>query len=817
MSDVLYLRPENKSLQEARDGKTPWGAVSVLALVFGSTYGLINLVVLLSQIQREKILNAARKALREILAGVVCGAVVGLLLVVFLAKVIWPYLGYPQSPSLTVALGPPLVLLAFVVGAFAEIGILGRSLSEPEREYWSRIGAWSLIYAVIWLGVFGLTLGGQYAFYQAQDYFHTRAAVGWGSFASWFVATALGALAGRSRATGAGKASRLIEWFGALVPYIFIAGLAVFASVATTEFLGPEPWEKAPTRLVPQVWAVVNNLDMTRFLWLGGVCAMGILVLMLCVDVNLFSLHALYANRLVRCYLGASRYKSQWDQRKPKGASTGVQMPARVEDRMTGMDADDDLPLRLLTIGYESGGDGRVKPTTYWGPYLLINTALNMVSGAELAWQDRKAVSFVLSPRHCGSQTTGYATLCEDADEYLTLGRAMAISGAAASPNMGYHSSPGLTAVMAVFNMRLGWWIQNPNYNWGGSGPKTWQARGPGPGPWFMDELLGLTNDTSKFVYLSDGGHFENLGLYELVRRRCKYIIVCDASADPQYHFEDLAGAIRKCRTDFGVRIQIDVCNLPAKGRRKCHCVAGRIYYSDVHDGEQKEKHDGLLLYIKASLTGDEPADVRQYAASHPDFPHEATVDQFFSEAQFESYRALGYHVAGNMLGERRGEVGPHGDTIGHWDIPALFHDLYNEWVPLPGGTAEDFYKSVEQYLAVQDALRTDPKLTELSHELYSAVFEKLPGPTSPTELHMVLRLLQVMEIAFAQVGLDEYDDHAKKMGWVDVLQHWARSPTMQRYWPYIKGEFGLGFQRYFERISRAPSDREPHKARERD
>src|SRR6185503_16849303 len=145
----------------------------------------------------------------------------------------------------------------------------------------------------------------------------------------------------------------------------------------------------------------------------------------------------------------------------------------------------------------------------------------------------------------------------------LTLGEAVATSGAAASPNMGYHSTPAFALLMGVFNIRLGRWVGNPHSTEGNE--NTWQKTGPKVALFhLLREVFGLTDKASGYVYLSDGGHFENLGIYELVRRRCRYIIACDAGADPRYGFEDLGNAIRKCRTDLGVEIDLDVRQIAA-------------------------------------------------------------------------------------------------------------------------------------------------------------------------------------------------------------------------------------------------------------
>ena len=177
-----------------------------------------------------------------------------------------------------------------------------------------------------------------------------------------------------------------------------------------------------------------------------------------------------------------------------------------------------------------------------------------------------------------------------------------------------------------------------------------------------LKELFGLTDDESGFVYLSDGGHFENLGLYELVKRRCRFIVACDAGQDEDMKFDDLGNALRKIRVDLGTDVTIDVGPL-LDGKK--HCALGRIIY---HTGDGREEY-GDLIYIKASLCGKEPADVRNYKALHKEFPHQTTADQWFDEDQFESYRMLGLHAI-LEISER-------------WD----------------GGDMEGLVKRVEQYI----------------------------------------------------------------------------------------------------------------------
>jgi hypothetical protein len=168
---------------------------------------------------------------------------------------------------------------------------------------------------------------------------------------------------------------------------------------------------------------------------------------------------------------------------------------------------------------------------------------------------------------------------------------------------------------------------------------------------YLVKELLGLTDARTKFVNLSDGGHFDNMGLYELIRRRCRYIIVNDGEQDQNLTFEGLAGAIRKCRIDFDTEICINVDEIRKKNEKgepaefsQAHFAVGTIHYPE------NRANPGVLVYLKSSLTGDEPTDVLQYHSLDPLFPHQSTGDQWFDESQFESYRRLGLHIGSKLL-----------------------------------------------------------------------------------------------------------------------------------------------------------------------
>jgi hypothetical protein len=229
---------------------------------------------------------------------------------------------------------------------------------------------------------------------------------------------------------------------------------------------------------------------------------------------------------------------------------------------------------------------------------------------------------------------------------------------------MGYYSSPLVTFLMTLFNVRLGWWLGNP------SKKDYYQVAGPKSSVYpIVAEALGLTDDQNDYIYLSDGGHFENLGLYEMVLRRCHTVVVCDASDDFEFKLDNLGNAIRKIRIDFGIPITFGEMSLYPReeGRPGAHCAVGTIHYSRADRPEggdaapqfdeggrpipRKSYPDGRIIYIKPVFYGDEPRDIYHYASTSPRFPHESTADQWFSEAQFESYRMLGLNTVNKILG----------------------------------------------------------------------------------------------------------------------------------------------------------------------
>jgi hypothetical protein len=580
---------------------------------------------------------------------------------------------------LVLTVGPSLILLVITLAAVLHIGLMGYRFQEDKREWWSRLGGFVIAAGLGWAGFFGIAL------YSPMLVMWLGGKVSLGALTAWVGTTLGGVLGGRSEKSGSPGSNRKLEIFLKVAPIVFLVGLLVVISfcshLALARMQGrgqdvravietlrlraqatPEnaQAQRPPAAVQPTVaqraapptpsyeanyWNLVRSPRGRNILLALLFCAGMAALLAWRVDINEFSMHHFYRNRLVRCYLGASTVD-------------------RKQHPFTGFSPDDDLLLADLCTYQpkdleKPGRDYEAAVTPYSGPYLLVNTALNIETGEKLAWQSRKATSFLISPRFCGyevppdDQAPGLSCHGFRRTRHyifhksggIQAGTAMATSGAAASPNMGYHSSAPLAFLLTVFNVRLGRWIGNPRHG------HCWEHPSPRWGlSYLCTELIGSANARRGYVYLSDGGHFENLGLYELVRRRCRYIVACDASADPQMNFEDLAGAIEKCRIDFGVPIEMDTTLLkPPAGSRisRRHYAIGRIRYDQAFDGE----HEGVLVYLKASLTDNLPADLLHYMEANPAFPHTSTGDQFFDEAQFEGYRELGYQVAISAFG----------------------------------------------------------------------------------------------------------------------------------------------------------------------
>lgn len=536
-----------------------------------------------------------------------------------------------------ICLAVPVLLSILTLSAMLFEGIISFYTSDEDREWWSRSDAWFLIAILGWAAASSLVIWGPILLGRLQDQLSSAGIASVGG-----VSGLITILLGRSSSTAvkqkqkdeAGWKARIPDIALKLAAPVFVVFLLILLVLGVTELIklidGTQLSGWLGTNLALDFHLPLENpvqrgdqyshLMVIYYTPLWVVVGLMLFLLLISgtfaffININRFSLHAMYRNRLIRAYLGASNTN-------------------RAPNKFTGFDPNDNIRMYKLWPENEAGKPRRKL-------LHVVNIALNLVGGEKLAWQQRKAESFTVSPLHSGSYCVGYRS-SSDYGGGISLGTAVAISGAAASPNMGYHSSSVITFLMTLFNARLGWWLGNP----GKAGDSTFNLEGPYVAlqP-LIAETLGLTNDRSQYVYLSDGGHFENLGLYEMVLRRCHFIVVSDGSQDEEATFESLGNAVRKIRIDLGVPIEFsedfDIYSR-SKGEEGKYCAIGTIRYSCVDDKDT----DGILIYLKPAFYGNEPRDVYEYAQTNPAFPHETTADQFFTESQLESYRMLGSHV----------------------------------------------------------------------------------------------------------------------------------------------------------------------------
>lgn len=174
--------------------------------------------------------------------------------------------------------------------------------------------------------------------------------------------------------------------------------------------------------------------------------------------------------------------------------------------------------------------------------------------------------------------------------------------------------------------------------------------------------------ESASWLNLSDGGHIENMGLYELLRRRCKFVVCVDGEADPDSTFHGQLTLIRRAQIDLGIQIEPrldDVRPDPTSRMSRAHAQLFRIKYPMTVDG--RPAGTGLLLYLKLSLTGDEAELLKRYRHLNPDFPHQSTLNQFYDEEQFEAYRQLGVHVAQGVFADALMTENPRPAVIRDW------------------------------------------------------------------------------------------------------------------------------------------------------
>jgi hypothetical protein len=584
------------------------------------------------------------RSVYELLGLLISGVAAAVLLVTIVRS--WlPY--FFTHPALYVILAVPILLSCYLLARtiFVAVASLSEgwkgdvkqaSSDDADREWWARLSGWVLLIAAFWLVLSALCILGGYILERFKGQYLPEILTAVGGL-SGLVASLLGkssdTASGKETGSQTGASSK--QWVMTVAAPVFAMAVVILLARGTA-LLGSAVTGK-PYLLYIQAslsrdpTLVFSLRDSVQFLVIPVGLALLSLVTGRVVNVNRFSLHGVYRNRLIRAYLGASHTD-------------------RAPDPFTGFDPGDNLRLHELWK-VATPND----PIEARRPLPVINTTLNLVRSEEkLAWQQRKSESFSMTPFYCGNFHEGYRRSTEyGGPEGISLGTAVTISGAAANPNMGYYSAAAIEFLMALFNARLGAWLGNTNER----GNATYRFPGPRQAiiP-LIAELFGLTSAKSRYINLSDGGHFDNLGLYEMVLRRCRYIFVSDVGQDPLSTFEELGNAIRKIRIDFGIPIAFEkkIFILPRSEKEMgLYCATAYICYKEA-DG--LDVPDGQLVYIKPALTGRGepiPYDIYSYAQAVQAFPHESTADQWFSESQFESYRALGLHLI-EQIGQRK-------------------------------------------------------------------------------------------------------------------------------------------------------------------
>jgi hypothetical protein len=362
------------------------------------------------------------------------------------------------------------------------------------------------------------------------------------------------------------------------------------------------------------------------------------------------------------------------------------------------------------------------------GPELLICCAVNLSAPGEAA-SGRRAGTFVFSREHIGGPDVGWIRT----DDYLdhlperrrkdtTLLATMAISGAAFSPGMGKKSMGAIGGLMAIANARLGVWLPHPRavgalmeecnephgkekrceehqtgeqQNDRKAAPVAddhlkWSGR---PGwPWWAREVVLRFRGDARYLYVSDGGHWENLGLVELLRRGCNRVYVVSAAGDGTSGFGTIGEAIALAREELGIEIEgldLDALRAPTGDRDDDEEVLTlqtggvRRFAPAAHTigslrriGEDEPY--GEIIALEANLTADVPWDVQAHAEKNTQFPDDSTLDQFFDDGQFESYRRLGWFQMERALAD----VPLDGAAIGSGACT-----LWPQWPPRSAGT----------------------------------------------------------------------------------------------------------------------------------
>jgi hypothetical protein len=300
-------------------------------------------------------------------------------------------------------------------------------------------------------------------------------------------------------------------------------------------------------------------------------------------------------------------------------------------------------------------------------PYPLFNACVNLVGRDDDAFAGVRASDyFVFAPDHCGAKLLGYAST-KDGERYesISVAEAVGCSAAAISPFQGRNAFSPVAILLWLLNLRTDLWLPHP----------TGGARAPKPGPsdrvifWGplhqVRALFGKLDTKQSVVNVSDGGFIDNLGLIELLRRRCRLTVVLDCTWDPHYEFKELRNAVVRARQELGLTIDFaiepDKLVKPATDSGLAQNCFALAHVSTAEGHPEPWPGGGTLVYVKANeLAGKRVrshGELRSrpdlaYRTFHPDFPQEPTTDQFFNPEQWLAYFELGSILADAVLGQ---------------------------------------------------------------------------------------------------------------------------------------------------------------------
>lgn len=401
----------------------------------------------------------------------------------------------------------------------------------------------------------------------------------------------------------------------------------------------------------------------------------------LMLNINTYSPHVYYRDRLCECFLATrgQGHASFWDRSLLwlQGIWAGASFDPRADDPLS-KDASHQPVATLNRLPFSDLEDAGTAPLH------LIGTTVNLTTSDDPNLRGRNGDFYTVSRLHSGSPICGYVktSVLEQRDPHFDLGTATAISGAAASSNMGWKTLNNLRLLMTLTNVRLGYWMSNPLRPPSSPGFRA-------PGPWYLfKEMFGVMSEKAGYLNLSDGGHLENLGVYELLRRRCKFIVCVDSGDEPDMKCADLMRLQRYAEIDLEIRLEIDRSDFEIEtgGLARSHAILVKIDYDPDRsaDSSAAKAPLGWMLYFKLAMTGTEPEYVKEYRRENPSFPHQTTVDQVYDEGQFEAYRALGECAMEGALRDEMLDVlgGKKGATGSNLTIPDWFKALASNLLP---------------------------------------------------------------------------------------------------------------------------------------